>query len=71
MAYKIQINEYQRKLLLNALLNTDSSKFSKENNTGTGAFESEFDELIIFITMLRGLKRDEENNPGVLHGFCL
>lgn len=35
------------------------------------AFETKEEERFMLVTMIEGLKRDEEEYPGCLHGLCL
>lgn len=59
-AYTLRISEEQRAALL-ALL----------NQHGAGTSESDADPLCYWQSMLRQLPKDEAEQPGIMHGFCL
>lgn len=73
MAYTIQINEYQRALLVKKLLhpNTVMSTETGTGDEGAGSSDTELEEYNILLSMLVELPKAEQENPGNLHGFCL
>lgn len=87
MAYTIQMNEYQRALILETLLagkdlpqlgldrHPGMAKLPEDETTFLGPFaageETALQELEIIIELLGELPEVEKTDPGVLHSFCL
>lgn len=69
--YTITINEYQRKLLLfmtqyTVAVGSDNLKIKEGEWEGNALAEA-----LVLEEMLKNLPKDEANQPGVIHGFCL
>jgi len=73
--YNIDINEGQRQILEKALatipLKTHPSLLSTAIGTGCGAYDTEYQEYVVLLEMIRDLPKQEADSPGVTHGLCL
>lgn len=73
MAYTIQIDEAQRLLLLRIFHAARSNDNLVESLTAEPGhmWNMAFEEFQTFHAMLTTLPENEQDSPGVLHGFCL
>ena len=72
--YNIDINEGQRQILEKALANIPlegRSLLSTAVGTGCGAYDTEYQEYVVLLEMIRDLPKQEADSPGVTHGLCL
>ena len=58
MSYHIEINEYQRRLIMKALTSTDVNQFSQAPGSGD-AFDTEAKEFVCLVQMFGTLDLDE------------
>jgi len=74
MAYKIQINEWQRHVIELALQGLDDSTLPPvDDSDHWGLFGSDTpsEEFMMLLKMVTELKAEENLHPGATHGFCL
>jgi len=74
MTYSIQINEWQRKLLVEAIRNMPMGavpEIPENESFGFCGPERRLPEAWNLVGMLEGLPELEAENPGQLNGFCL
>jgi len=57
MSYHIEINEYQRRLIMKALTSTDVNQFSQATGSGD-AFDTEAKEFVCLVQMFGTLDLD-------------
>jgi len=73
MAYSIRINEWQRKLLVEAIQNTPLGampKIAESDNFGPCPPDAEAQEAWTLVQMLEGLPALEAESPGILNLLC-
>lgn len=70
-SYVIQINEYQRLLLLQMLPLLPASEINKLEDEPGDAHKNAAEEIVCIVEMLEKLPADEAESPGCVHGFCL
>ena len=58
MSYHIEINEYQRRLIMKALTSTDVNQFSQAPGSGD-AFDTEAKEFVCLVQMFGTLDLDD------------
>jgi hypothetical protein len=63
MSYHIEINEYQRRLIMKALTSTDVNQFSQAPGSGD-AFDTEAKEFVCLVQMFGTLDLDDGNCIG-------
>ena len=61
MSYHIEINEYQRRLIMKALTSTDVNQFSQAPGSGD-AFDTEAKEFVCLVQMFGTLDLDAPRN---------
>ena len=59
MSYHIEINEYQRRLIMKALTSTDVNQFSQAPGSGD-AFDTEAKEFVCLVQMFGTLDLDDK-----------
>jgi len=62
MSYHIEINEYQRRLIMKALTSTDVNQFSQAPGSGD-AFDTEAKEFVCLVQMFGTLDLDDTTKP--------
>jgi hypothetical protein len=67
MSYHIEINEYQRRLIMKALTSTDVNQFSQAPGSGD-AFDTEAKEFVFLVQMFGTLDLDVPNV--IRHGYA-
>ena len=68
MSYHIEINEYQRRLIMKALTSTDVNQFSQAPGSGD-AFDTEAKEFVCLVQMFGTLDLDD-TAPGGNRSAC-
>jgi hypothetical protein len=63
MSYHIEINEYQRRLIMKALTSTDVNQFSQAPGSGD-AFDTEAKEFVCLVQMFSTLDLDDTTPEG-------
>jgi hypothetical protein len=66
MSYHIEINEYQRRLIMKALTSTDVNQFSQAPGSGD-AFDTEAKEFVCLVQMFGTLDLDEARRRARKH----
>jgi hypothetical protein len=64
MSYHIEINEYQRRLIMKALTSTDVNQFSQAPGSGD-AFDTEAKEFVCLVQMFGTLDLDDTAHGGL------
>jgi hypothetical protein len=69
MSYHIEINEYQRRLIIKALTSTDVNQFSQAPGSGD-AFDTEAKEFVCLVQMFGTLDLDDTAPGGGNRSAC-